>query len=179
MKFLHVQKKQQINGRSERRYGFTLIELLIVISIISTLATVTFPVFRNAKQKTYHVRTLQEFRAFNEALTLYLIDNNDELPADVNRDVPPGLEDYLSSDDWPDAPYPGSVYDWDNIPSASPPYAQISVRFCDISGNNCNFPDADWADDFDKSSSMYFCFYGGCRAHPSKPVDHPGYCVNC
>ncbi|MCA9352673.1 type II secretion system protein, partial [Patescibacteria group bacterium] len=154
-----------------------LIELLVVIAIIGTLATVIFVNIQSVRNKAYTVRALKEFRSFQEAMILYFL-NNDDYPADVNRDIPAGLEQYLSGGSWPNGPYPGSVYDWDNITGADP-YIQISLRFCDLSGENCRFPIESWAEDFDYHSSMYWCFEGTCRSHPDQPVDHPGYCVNC
>ena len=109
-------------------------------------------------------------------MELYLITNRD-YPTDVTRNVPSGLEQYLGGGTWPDGPYPGSVYDWDNRLSTEG-YIQISLRFCDVNGENCRFPTEPWANNFDVNSSMYWCFEGDCRAHPSQPLDHPGYCVN-
>lgn len=157
--------------------GFMLIELLIVVTILGILFTAILASVGDARNKAYTARTIQEFRVFEQAMNTYLIDTN-SYPADVDRDVPSGMEEYLGGGTWPDGPYPGSVYDWDNI-TGPDPYIQISLRFCDINGNNCNFPSEDWAADFDEYSSMYWCFEGTCRSHSSQPVDHPGYCVNC
>ena len=170
-------------SRYQVQKGFTLIELLVVIAIIAALAVLITTAVQSARNKAYTARALKEFRVFGDAMILYLIDN-DTYPDDVNRDIPSGLEQYLSNrGEWPNGPYPGSVYDWDNIasPSQAPtdPYIQISLRFCDINGNNCYFPIESWAVDFDRYSSMYWCFEGPCRSHANQPIDHPGYCVNC
>lgn len=157
--------------------GFTMVELLVVVAIIGTLSSFILPSVGRLKNGGYTARALQEFHTFEQAMFLYLLDNG-EYPPDVSRNIPPGLETYLSSGDWPGGPYPGSVYDWDNV-TGSDPYVQISLRFCDISGNNCHFPDEPWAEDFDHQSAMYWCFQGNCRSHPNKPISHPGYCVNC
>ena len=159
-----------------KKQGFTLIELLVVIAIVATLATLVITGVQTAQNKAYTARTLTEFRSFRQAMELYLL-NNSDYPADVSRNIPAGLEGYLSTGDWPDGPYPSSVYDWDNIPAHG--YIQISLRFCDIDGDNCRFPIEEWANDFDHQSSMYWCFEGPCRSHPSRPESHPGYCVNC
>ena len=157
--------------------GFSLIEILVVIAILGVLVTLVYSAINIARNKAYTARTLQEFRAFEQAMFLYL-DDFGSYPPDVSRDIPPGIEVYMGGTDWPKGPYPGSVYDWDNITGADP-YIQISLRFCDISGNNCNFPLEDWAADFDHQSSFYWCFEGNCRSHPNQPVSHPGYCANC
>lgn len=157
--------------------GFTLIELLVVISVIAVLATVVMGALTSAKKKAYYARTLQEMKAFEHAMALYLADNG-AYPPDASRNIPPGLEEYLGGGQWPVAPYPDAVYDWDNI-TGGDPYIQLSVRFCSIGGGDCNYPDEEWAEDFDSNSSAYWCFEGNCRAHPSQSIDHPGYCFNC
>ena len=156
--------------------GFTLIELLIVIAVIAILSTVLISVIQGARSDAYTARAITEFKSFAQAMEFYLIDY-DEYPPDVSRNIPSGMEEYLGGGTWPEGPHPGSVYDWDNITEHG--YIQISLRFCDINGENCNFPDEPWAQDFDDKSAMYWCFEGPCRSHPDRPVDHPGYCVSC
>jgi prepilin-type N-terminal cleavage/methylation domain-containing protein len=160
-----------------RQKGFTLIELLVVVAVIAVLAGMVLTALSGARKKSYEARTLQEMRSFEQAMELYLADHTN-YPPDVSRNIPSGLEDYLGGGDWPTGPYPGSVYDWDNITGASP-YVQLSLRFCDINGNNCNFPNEPWAANFDTYSAAYYCFQGTCRSHSSRPVNHPGYCLNC
>ena len=157
--------------------GFTLIELLVVVAIIGILAIFVTTNVRAVQNKAYFAKAQKEFRSFEDAMYLYMIDHNN-FPADVSRNIPPGLEEDLAGGTWPDAPWPGSVYDWDNITGADP-YVQLSIRFCDVYGDNCNFPNEDWATDFDSSSSIYYCYEGNCRSHPNEPIDHPGYCINC
>lgn len=112
------------------KHGFTLIELLIVVSIIGMLATVILTSISSIRNRVYLTRAQKEFRVFEEAMTMYLIDNNN-YPPDVDRGIPSGLEPYISGTSWPAGPWPGSVYDWDNI-TGSDPYVQIGLRFCDI-----------------------------------------------
>lgn len=177
--FLH---KKGVSGDS----GFSLIELLIVISIIGILASIILPAFGTVRQKAYFAIAKKELRSIEDSLFLYLEDHNEIYPADTNRDIPPGLEDYLAPGLWPDAAWPGSVFDWDNWSANNLSYEpkeqvyQISIRFCPIGEpDECQFPDFDWAENFDINSAVYYCLQGPCRSHPSKPVDHPGYCVNC
>jgi prepilin-type N-terminal cleavage/methylation domain-containing protein len=166
--------------------GFTLVELLVVISIIGILASIVFSAIGSAKKKAYTSRAKEEFHTISTALELYLNDNGGNYPPDVSRSLPPGLEKYLGPGTWPAAPWPGSVYDWDNWAPTDLTYApqsrvyQISIRFCpEGQPTQCKFPDEPWATSFDYYSSVYFCLSGPCRAHSSQPVNHPAYCINC
>ena len=166
--------------------GFTLIELLVVISIIGILALIIFASLAGARENARVAQLKEEFHSLDNALELYASSNNGNYPPDVDRGLPPGLEKYLSGSAWPDAPWPGSVFDWDAwAPTdlAYPPQSQvyqISVRFCPVGQpTQCQFPNESWAKDFDYYSSVYFCVSGPCRAHSSQPVDHPAYCINC
>lgn len=162
--------------------GFTLIELLIVISIIALLINYILPVLHSAKEKAYHARALAEFQSVHASLQAYLNEYG-SYPPDANRDIPPGLEEFLAPGIWPDAAWPGSVFDWENWDDPDNPgekIYQISVRFCPVGQpTKCKFPDTEWAANFDINSSVYFCLQGACRSHISRPINHPGYCVNC
>ena len=166
--------------------AFTLIELLVVISIIGILAAIILPFVIGARKEAYFVRAKAELRSIASALQIYVLNTNGQYPPDVSRDLPTGLEQYLSAGNWSKAPWPGSVYDWDNWAPADLNYNpkaqvyQISIRFCPLGEpENCNFPSEVWAEDFDYYSSMYYCIEGPCRSHSSKPQNHPGLCVNC
>lgn len=169
--------------------GFTIIELLVVIAIIGILASIVQSKISHARERAQYNRALLEMRHMETALFLYREDHAQVFPADVDRSLPPGLETYLHNPSnvgaWPDAPLPGSVYDWDNWSPTDLTYGpfeqvyQISIRFCKIDGTDCHFPNQPWATGFDAQSAMYYCIQGPCRSHPSKPVSHKGYCVNC
>jgi len=165
-----------------KQKGFSLIEILLVIAIIGILAAIVYTNNGRIKEKTYLSRANVELKTFAYALRMYAFENNNVFPDDVNRDLPAGLEAYLNTEpNWPDAPWPGSVYDWDNWMIDGQPVYQISIRFCPIGGplSACNFPDESWAEDFDINSAYYYCISGSCRSHSSEPVDYPGYCSNC
>lgn len=167
--------------------GFTLIELIMVIAIIAILSAVVFTSVKTARQKAFYARALSEYNSMSMALTFYQADNENEYPPDVSRDIPPGLGKYLAgenSDNWPNAPWPGSVYDWENWvdPSDSDKKIyQISIRFCPVGGQitQCVFPKEEWAKNFGVNSSVYYCIQGACRSHIDEPINYPGYCVNC
>ena len=166
--------------------GFTLLEIIIVLAIIVILAAVIMGAIGRSREKAYYMRVLSEYDTMVEALEYYRDDNGD-YPPDVSRDIPPGLGSYLAGEQqtyWPEAPWPGSVYDWDNWDDPDHPgekIYQISIRFCPIGGalSTCKFPNEPWAHDFGVNSSAYYCLAGNCRAHQYEPVSYPGYCVNC
>lgn len=162
--------------------GFTLIELLIVVAIIGLLSGIIFIAVNKARENAYMAAAQKEIFSIATAIEFYMDDYGD-YPPDVNRDIPPGLEEYLGPGAWPKAPWPGSVYDWDVWDDPDNPgekIYQISIRFCEIDQpSTCRFPDKPWAEDFDIVSSVYYCISGACRAHGSYPADHPGYCINC
>jgi prepilin-type N-terminal cleavage/methylation domain-containing protein len=162
--------------------GFTLIELLVVVAILGILSSIILVGLTRAKSLAAFARTQLEFKSLVTAIELYTSDRNGVFPADVNRGLPPGLEAYLSGGNWPNAPWPGSVYDWENWidPATGLRILQISVRFCPTGRPDlCRFPDEPWAVGFDINSAVYYCIEGACRPHINEPMDHPGYCVNC
>lgn len=168
-----------------QRAGFTIVELLIVIVIIAVLATIAIITFTGVQRRAYYNRALSESGAVARAVKLYYADKG-QYPADVERNIPVAVFDYTGNQDtpaqWPKAPWPDSVYDYDYfLGSDGQPVAQISIRFCPINGplSACKFPNEVWANNFDVQSSAYWCITGICRAHPDKPDDHPGYCLNC
>ena len=161
--------------------GFTFIELVIVIAIISILASIVLMSIKGSQEKAYLARAQKELEAVATALVIYRDNNLGQYPADVNRDIPPGLEEYLGPGEWPEAPWPGSIYDWDNWtdPATGEKIYQVSIRFCPLGDPaGCRFPNQPWAEDFDYYSSAYYCVFGLCRSHIDKPVDHPGYRIN-
>jgi len=175
--------------------GFTLVEICVVIVIMSTLAILTYSIgVPRWRERTYYTRMVSEMNTIGHGMTLYAAKYND-YPPDVSRDVPGEVKEFLQGqydEDWPDAPYPGSVYDYDNWPpdaiGVQHTY-QVSMRMCEpgqdaVCKANAkkyldNFVPASTLNNWDSSSSVYYCIKGSCRSHQSKPMNHPGYCINC
>lgn len=168
-----------------QRQGFTIAELLIVVVVIAILATITIVAYTGFSKRATKNRAIAEVSAIARAVNLYHADKG-TYPADVDRNIPVGIFDYTGSEaapsQWPMAPWPGSVYDYDYFPgSDGNDVVQVSIRFCPIGGPlaACQFPSEPWAADFDLLSSAYWCISGICRAHRDTADDYPAYCINC
>jgi len=175
------------------RKGFTLIELLVVIAIIGFLASITVVAVKETMQGAYYVRTRHEINTLGTAMELYLQDNNYEYPCDVDRGLPPGIEKYLSTNPkWPEAPWPGSVYDWDYWhpdPSSTGSHTDpdSGKEFCAGNLADKDGPSGDGysysPDDPVYQVTIRFCEYEKpetCR-FPDEPwaEDWPPGCLNC
>ncbi|MDB5168934.1 MAG: hypothetical protein JWO41_290 [Candidatus Saccharibacteria bacterium] len=171
--------------------GFTLVEIIIVISVMGILAIISATtVIPNWHERTYFSRSVSELNTMGNAVQLYVAKYN-SYPADQSRGIPASLMEFIQANgqnnNWPNAPWPGSYYDWENWPAdTANGYAQtyqVSIRFCD-SGDEAtckkNFPKEKWVDSsWDSYSSVYYCISGSCRAHQNYPITHAGYCINC
>lgn len=167
------------------RHGFTIAELLIVVVVIAILAVVTMVTYTDFQKRAIKNRAISEVSAIARAVNLYHADKG-TFPADVERNIPVGIFDYTGNESaptqWPTAPWPGSVYDYDYFTGTDgQDVVQISIRFCPIGGplSACKFPSEPWAADFDLLSSAYWCLQGICRAHSTSTDDYPAYCINC
>ena len=171
----------------KRLAGFTVMEVLIVMVVLGILAALVYNAFGGSQERAYFERAKTELTTMSNALKLYAAKYND-YPADQSRGVPAGIKEFINTNDvnndWPAAPWPGSVYDYDRwlIPGDTEDTYQISIRFCPAGAantNQCKFPHEDWAKNFGVDSAVYWCIKGNCRSHVSQPATYPGYCVNC
>ncbi len=72
--------------------AFTLIELLIVVAIIGILAAIAVPNFLNAQVRARVARAEADIRTMENAVMMYMIDNNGRRPIDCDD---PGSAVYL------------------------------------------------------------------------------------
>ncbi len=175
--------------------GFTLIEIVVVIVVLGILAGLVLTnVVPRWRERAYYTRSLAELNTMGSAFKLYLVKYN-EYPPDEARNIPSGIKEFVQgqadTDDWPDAPFPGSVYDYDNWPAGvnGDQTYQVSLRFCNAGEDAiCKARAQKYLSDYvsasvlagwDSRSSMYYCIKGSCRSHNDVPTTHPGFCVNC
>ena len=59
---------------------FTLVELLVVIAIIAILVSMLMPALSKARDKSRSVKCLANLKQMGNALSMYIIDNNDYIP---------------------------------------------------------------------------------------------------
>lgn len=179
----------------KNKRGFTLVELMIVVTVLGVLAAITYSIaVPRWRARSYYTRSIAELNTMGNAVKLYVAKYN-EYPPDTARDVPAGIKEFVADDqdsEWPDAPFPDSVYDYDNWPpdSNGPEQTyQVSIRMCNAGDDaTCKanaqkylegYVSDETLEDWDSYSSMYYCLKGSCRSHQSRPMDHPGYCINC
>lgn len=181
---VHKRDTMSIMKAGNKRSGFTIIELLLVIVVIAILAVLAVTSYRNLAARAYKNRATSEISSIARAVLLYQADRG-SYPPDVERNIPVAIFDYTGNEaasQWPKAPWPGSVYDYDYFTgSDGQDVVQISIRFCPIGGplSACRFPNEPWAAGFDLLSSAYWCIKGRCRAHPDAIDNYPAYCMNC
>lgn len=80
--------------------GFTLIELLTVISILSALAAILFPVFAQAREKARQAACMSNLKQIGAAFAMYVQDYDELLPdrRDLKLALPGGYKPWNS---WP------------------------------------------------------------------------------
>lgn len=188
-------------------HGFTLVETLVVMAVIAVLAAFSYSSYVGSREKTYETRAKTEITMLANAIKLYVAKNNEYPPDAPETNLPAAIKEFIApgdyQDEWPDAPWPGSTYDydaWDVVKPGNTPGSwvtgqdgindtwQISIRWCTYeeylqNPKNCTsrFPKTEWAKDFTiNDNAMYWCIKGYCRPNGQwVPWDFPGYCLNC
>jgi len=82
-----IQKHRRRDDYPCRGGAFTLIELLVVIAIISILAAMLLPALAKAKSKGQSISCISNLKQLEYAWLMYVHDNNDVMPPNVNRNV--------------------------------------------------------------------------------------------
>ncbi|HEX6461873.1 MAG TPA: type II secretion system protein [Candidatus Saccharimonadales bacterium] len=169
---------------SFRTTGFTLVELIIAISVLAILSVLSIVTYNGIINNNYLKSATADVESIANATKLYAA-HYDNYPPDVSRDIPAEVKQFMDSqddiDDWPNAPWPSSVFDYDHWTINGVDTVQISVRFCPAGGplSACKFPKESWASGFGVNSAFYYCIKGNCRSHSAEAATYPGYCVNC
>jgi prepilin-type N-terminal cleavage/methylation domain-containing protein len=151
--------------------GFTLVELVIAMAITAILAGVL--IFKiNPPQLIENSRTTATKVSLEEIAKAAKIIAADKgyYPADVNRNIPTEIIQHLSPGAWPNGPFPGSVYDWDNWDNqtcwdGSTHIIQVTLRQINDYQRKTNYV-------------MYYVIKGLGIPHCSTSSDR-GICLNC
>jgi prepilin-type N-terminal cleavage/methylation domain-containing protein len=157
--------------------GFTLIEVITVIAILGILIFVSVELVnpRARVEESQAKKAITELSEIAKAVQLFALDNG-YYPDDVVRGLPPGIDNYITPEPlWPDGPFNGSVYDYDNWtgqncidPEAS---NSIQITLREVPGQN---PDGSivWA--------WYYPIFGKGSSHCNNVNEwDKGECVIC
>jgi prepilin-type N-terminal cleavage/methylation domain-containing protein len=157
--------------------SFSLLEVMLAVAILAALAAITYVNLSPGQQtdKADKVAALNELTEAGKAVGFYAAANM-SFPAEVAAGVKPGIGGFIDEDNmWPDGPFSGSVYDYDNftgmtcVDSAASGSIQITLK--NVPGRN---PDGsnNWV--------WYYVVQGtGTPNCLSQPLSELGECINC
>lgn len=91
--------------------GFTLVEIMIVVVIIGLLTAIAIPGIKKAVENSQNAQLAKEFSVFSDAIEIYALENG-EFPEDSSTgQIPAGLEEYISDQQWLDGSVIGGSWD--------------------------------------------------------------------
>lgn len=162
---------------TQTKAGFTVLELVISLTILAILSLAVYLAIgpRQQIERAQQLASINELNEIGKALGYYAADLG-SYPPDVSRALPNGLESYINpEEEWPDGPFEGSVYDYDNwqgqtcIDSEASGSVQITLR--EIPDRNPDGSDV-WA--------WYYVISGKGTPHCSNSNEwNKGECINC
>ncbi len=165
------------SNMKKQKAAFTIIELVLSMAILAILSVAIYVIIgpRQQIERAQKLASVNELNEIGKAIGFFAADTG-AYPADVNRSIPPGIEAYINPEEqWPDGPFPGSVYDYDNwsdktcIDAEASGSIQITLR--EVPNRN---PDGSnvWA--------WYYVLSGKGTPHCSTANEATkGECVNC
>lgn len=119
---------------ANRDQGFTMLELLVVVAIIGVLANLAFASYRSFTERARAGRAASELRSFGTAFMAYNYTTG-TYPPDSHNELPPGMEDFVSSSVF-NRPTPlGGRYNWEGPDG----YAYAGISISDSSASQSSF----------------------------------------
>lgn len=106
-------------GKKKQEGGFTLVEVMIVVAIIAVLATMAWPSYIRARERSQNTRVINDLRVFAGAFEQYATETRGAAssfywPADQFPGVfPPEMSGMIKEDRFAAGPAIGGSYDWD------------------------------------------------------------------
>lgn len=91
---------KEISVKRSACAGFTLIELLVVIAIIAILASILFPVFAQAREKSRQTSCLSNMKQLGTAFAMYMSDYDERLPGGAPYGSCPNCGDWVGMTKW-------------------------------------------------------------------------------
>ncbi len=151
--------------------GFTLIEILITISVFAIIAGAVLLAINPAKliRESRLNITKANLNQIIKAAQTYMAETG-RLPPDANRNIPAEFMPQLGAGPWPNGPFPGSIYDWDNWENntcwdGSTGIIQITLREVDHYNSQENY-------------NLYMTMRGEGIPHCDNSAER-GECLNC
>jgi prepilin-type N-terminal cleavage/methylation domain-containing protein len=141
--------------RNKKR-GFTLVEIMVVVTLIGFLAMLSVPGFKRIKLRALSASYISDTRLFSEAFQRYAQENGSFPATSTIGSVPPGMENYLDSNDWTRTSAMGGNYLWVNIPSSDAARGRFETGALMVAGSTLSLDELSlidrWIDDGDPSS---------------------------